>query len=107
MSVSKLIEEGGEPGRLLTGHLFAVNGGRSFGNAVDVRRGKLHYYVKLLEPYDKPVPVRELWQDTHPQPAGWTNVDNNTAPSHFELSECGLLTGSPMSVHFLGAYKTG
>ena len=24
MSVSKLIEEGGEPGRLLTGHLFAV-----------------------------------------------------------------------------------
>ena len=24
MSVSKLIEEGGEPGRLLTGHLFAA-----------------------------------------------------------------------------------
>ena len=43
MSVSKLINEGGEPGRLLTGHLFAVNGGRNFGNAVDVRRGELHY----------------------------------------------------------------
>ena len=56
MSVSKLINEGGEPGRLLTGHLFAVNGGRSFGNAVDVKRGELHFYVKLLEPYDKPVP---------------------------------------------------
>ena len=25
LSVNKLIEEGGEPGRLLTGHLFAVN----------------------------------------------------------------------------------
>ena len=67
LSVSKLIEEGGEPGRLLTGHLFAVNGGRSFGNAVDVKRGELHFYVKLLEPYDKPVPERELWHETNPQ----------------------------------------